>query len=275
MLLQSLIATTSSDGDCAAVASLTAQLAEVTAACDSLMLELVRIADQRMQIQRVQEVHVSSALAMALRKLNASYAKRTGELRDAREQIAQLQGELEEAWKVAEDMAQEMDDLDNFETGFSSPSEPDDDDTHIEESVRLAEVIGVTGKAVAMRATLTQLHTNRLRERETERERERDVPEHAGNGRRAEDALEAGPVEVDDGDERGADHADGDDEVLARAPERVRLQDRDAAVAHGEEAAVLHEHHRHVAGARGGAVSMVGWERGRGEGGRTRCTGRR
>lgn len=174
MLLQSLLAASSGEGDCSAVASLTTQLAEVTAACDALMLEVVRAVDQRAQLQHVQEIHVSSALGMALRKLNASYAKRTGELRDAREHAATLQAELEEAWKVAEDMAQEMDDLDNFETGFSSPSEPDEDDTRIDESVRLAEVIGVTGKAVAMRATLTQLHTTRLKERETERERERE-----------------------------------------------------------------------------------------------------
>lgn len=105
---------------------------------------------------------------MALRKLNASYAKRTGELREAREQVDHLRAELEEAWKVAEDMAQEMDDLDNFQTGFSSESEPeeDEDDTRMDESVRLAEVIGVTGKAVAMKATLTQLVADRAKERE-------------------------------------------------------------------------------------------------------------
>lgn len=165
MLLQSLLTLASGDGDYTALGSLITQLAEVTAACDKLMLELVRVADQRAQIQRIQDVHVSSALAMALRKLNASYAKRTGELREAREQIDTLKAELEEAWKVAEDMAQEMDDLDNFHSGFSSGSEPEDDDTRMDESVRMAEVIGVTGKAIAMKATLTQLVADRAKER--------------------------------------------------------------------------------------------------------------
>jgi hypothetical protein len=171
MLLQSLVALSTGENDSAALASLTTQLAEVTAVCDSLMLELVRIADQRAQIQRTQEVHISSALAMALRKLNASYAKRTTELREAREQTEHLKAELEEAWKVAEDIAQEMDDLDNFHSGFSSDEDeddsgPGDDDTRLDESVRLAEVIGVTGKAVAMKARLTQIHTERNKERE-------------------------------------------------------------------------------------------------------------
>lgn len=166
MLLQSLVALSTGEGDCAAIASLTTQLAEITASCDTLMMDILRAADQYAQIQRIQEVHVSSALAMALRKLNASYAKRTGELREAREQVDHLKAELEEAWKVAEDMAQEMDDLDNFHSGFSSESEPEEDDTRMDESVRLAEVIGVTGKAVAMKATLTQLVADRAKERE-------------------------------------------------------------------------------------------------------------
>ena len=168
MLLQSLVALSAGECDSAALASLTTQLADVTASCDGLMLEVLRAVDQRAQIQRIQEVHISSALAMALRKLNASYAKRTSELRETREQAEHLKAELEEAWKVAEDMAQEMDDLDNFHSGFSSESEPDgsEDLTRMDESVRLAEVIGVTGKAVAMKATLTRLHAERNRERE-------------------------------------------------------------------------------------------------------------
>ena len=157
MLLQSLVALTSGETDCAALASLTTQLAEVSASCDTLMMELLRTCDQRAQIQRVQEVHISSALAMALRKLNASYGKRTDELKAARQDAEHLKAELEEAWKVAQDMAQEMDDLENFHSGFSSESDLGEDDSRIEESVRLAEVIGVTGKAVATKATLTQL----------------------------------------------------------------------------------------------------------------------
>ncbi|EKM50567.1 uncharacterized protein PHACADRAFT_263918 [Phanerochaete carnosa HHB-10118-sp] len=168
MLLQSLVALSSGEQDCAALAGLVTQLAEVTAACDGLMMELLRLTDQRAQIHHVQEVHISSALAMALRKLNASYGKRTEELKGVKQEIEHLKAELEEAWRVAQEMAQEMDDLENFHSGFSSESDMDtgDDDMHIEESVRLAEVIGVTGKAVATKATLTQLVTDRVKERE-------------------------------------------------------------------------------------------------------------
>lgn len=175
MLLQSVLTLSAGDGDYTALTSLTTQLAEITATCDKQMLELLRIADQKAQIQQLQDVHVASALAMALRKLNASYAKRTGELRDAREQIEQLKGEVEEAWKAAQDMAQEMDDLDNFHSGFSS-DEGGEDDPHMDESVRLAEVIGITGTAVAMKATLTQLAEDKAKEREgSEYSRQRKI----------------------------------------------------------------------------------------------------
>lgn len=148
-----------------ALGTLVTQLADVTAACDKYMLQLLSVADHKAQIQHVQEVHVSSALAMALRKLNASYAKRTAEVRQSREQIEQLKGELEEAWKVAEDMAQEMDDLNNFHSGFSSEEEVDDEQ-RVEDSVRLAEVVGITGTAVAMKARLTELQTDTTKARE-------------------------------------------------------------------------------------------------------------
>ncbi|KAL4249931.1 hypothetical protein ABKN59_002062 [Abortiporus biennis] len=159
MLLQSLMALASGDGDSAALVSLTSQLAEITVTCDRLMENMLRISDQRAQIRTLQDVHVASALAMALRKLNGSYAKRTTELREARGQIEQLKQELEEAWHVAEDMAQEMDDLDNFHSGFSSDDDDDDEGDPIlnDESVRLAEVINITGRAVASKATLHNL----------------------------------------------------------------------------------------------------------------------
>ena len=174
-LLQSILALAGGDGDITALGSLVTQLADVTAACDKFMLQLLTVADHKAQIQHIQDVHVSSALAMALRKLNASYAKRTAELRQSREQIEQMRGELEEAWKVAEDMAQEMDDLNNFHSGFSS--DEDVDDEHIvDDSVRLAEVVGITGTGVAMKARLTKLQTDTTRAREeAENSRQRIV----------------------------------------------------------------------------------------------------
>lgn len=169
MLLQSLVALSAGEHDGPALVNLTTQLADITRSCDRLMEEMLRISDQRCQVQRIQDLHDASALAMALRKLNGSYAKRTAELRDARGRVESLQAELEEAWRVAEDMAQEMDDLENFRTGFSEPEE-DEDDSGVggevgddeqyadnDESVRLATVINITGTAVATKATLTNI----------------------------------------------------------------------------------------------------------------------
>ncbi|KAI0664488.1 hypothetical protein C8Q70DRAFT_239195 [Cubamyces menziesii] len=171
MLLQSLAALSQTDGaDGEALYNLTSQLAELTVACDRLMETLVRIADQRAQIQRVQDLHISSALSMALRKLNTSYAKRTAELQEARAHNEELKAELEEAWTMAQDMAQEMDDLDNFDLTFSD-DEMFEDEHHDADaleaeiyndmdrmsavvSVQNAEVVEITGKAVATKATL-------------------------------------------------------------------------------------------------------------------------
>ncbi|KAI0367616.1 hypothetical protein BV20DRAFT_1054721 [Pilatotrama ljubarskyi] len=172
MLLQSLAALSQSQypdgGDGEALYDLTTQLAELTVSCDRLMETLVRISDQRAQIQHVQNLHIASALSMALRKLNTSYAKRTAELQETRARNEELKAELEEAWSMAQDMAQEMDDLDNFDLTFSDEEEDDHDRDALEAeiyndmdrmsavaSVRNAEVIEITGKAVATKAMLT------------------------------------------------------------------------------------------------------------------------
>lgn len=168
-MLQSLVALSAGDGDPVALANLTTQLADVTVSCDRLMENMGRIADQRAQIQKVQDVHVASALAMALRKLNGSYAKRTTELREARAQIDQYRAELEEAWRVAEDIAQEMDDLDNFHSGFSSDEDGGMSPHPHDESIRLAEVMNITGTAVATKATLTNLLTEPSHKQEFDR----------------------------------------------------------------------------------------------------------
>ncbi|PCH44532.1 hypothetical protein WOLCODRAFT_139058 [Wolfiporia cocos MD-104 SS10] len=170
MLLQSINALsysqlTDGSGGGETLANLTAQLAETTAACDRLLETLLSIADQRAQIQRLQDVHVASALAMAVRKMNESYGRRVDELAAAGAQIDELRDELDEAWQIAEEMAQEMDALDNFDLGFGDDdvaSEFDDvsavvGDSRTEHSVQLAEVVGITGKAVAAEARYTSM----------------------------------------------------------------------------------------------------------------------
>lgn len=175
MLLQSLNALSFAPGDPSsqeALSNLTAQLAALAASCDRLMETLLTIVDQRAQIQRLQDAHVASALAISLRKLNGSYGRRVTELKEARGRIAELQAELEEAWGVAEELAQEMDDLDNFgrDFGYEDDEVVEDEasavsregsvvvaDSRTELSVQMAEVVGVTATAVASQASYATL----------------------------------------------------------------------------------------------------------------------
>ncbi|KAG6872906.1 hypothetical protein C0995_005312 [Termitomyces sp. Mi166 len=87
------------------------ELSKTTAECDKIMNELLVITDQLTQISVLTEHHLSSALAVALRKLNKSYSKRTHELLDAQQRISELEGTLEDAWREAERLAQEMDEI--------------------------------------------------------------------------------------------------------------------------------------------------------------------
>jgi hypothetical protein len=149
MLLQALNSSaTATPCDPSIITNLAVQLSETTAQCDRLMEELLRISDQQSQVAKVQDLHWASALAIALRKINKSYERRTHELREAQDKIEMLEAELEEAWKEAEEVAQE---IDNLEAGLS-----DDDEGCEGEDVTIhtAHVVGIAGKAVATATTL-------------------------------------------------------------------------------------------------------------------------
>lgn len=144
MLLQALTSSASAaTQDPDAVCSLASQLSETTAACDRLMEELLRVADQQAQISKVLDLHWASALAIALRKINKSYEKRVGDLRVAQDRVEVLEAELSEAWKEAEDIAQEMDELED--AGWE-----DEEDV----TVHTAHVVGVTARMQATEAKL-------------------------------------------------------------------------------------------------------------------------
>ncbi|KAF7357023.1 hypothetical protein MVEN_01038900 [Mycena venus] len=96
----------------ALVAKLTSQLSQATAECDQLLEDLLQIVDQVGQINHLVDQHWASALAIALRKLNSSYGRRTSELLAARAKISTLEAELNDAWQQAEKLAREMDELD-------------------------------------------------------------------------------------------------------------------------------------------------------------------
>ncbi|KXN84258.1 hypothetical protein AN958_12831 [Leucoagaricus sp. SymC.cos] len=104
------------------ITKLALQLSETTTECDRLLEDLLTISDRTSQINRMLDVHWASALAIALRKLNNSYGRRTSELQQTRERISQLEGELEDAWKEAEKLAREMDE---YEADLVSDEEED------------------------------------------------------------------------------------------------------------------------------------------------------
>jgi hypothetical protein len=149
MLLQALNSSaTATPHDPSIISNLAVQLSETTAQCDRLMEELLRISDQHSQLAKVQDLHWASALAIALRKINKSYERRTHELREAQDKIEMLEAELEEAWKEAEEVAQEIDIL---EAGLSDDDEGCDGE---DVTIHTAHVVGIAGKAVATATTL-------------------------------------------------------------------------------------------------------------------------
>lgn len=90
-------------------ADLAQRLADVSASLDRLATTVCRVSDQLAQIRSLQEVHAASALAVALRKLNASYARRVRENQSLKEKLAAAEDERDEAWRVAEELAVEYD----------------------------------------------------------------------------------------------------------------------------------------------------------------------
>lgn len=85
------------------------ELAETTLAHDQLADELHCIAEQLAQLKSLRDVHHASALAMALRKVNAAFLHQMEEKQKLREQIETLEAERDEGWKQAEDVAIEYD----------------------------------------------------------------------------------------------------------------------------------------------------------------------
>ncbi|KAF4610717.1 hypothetical protein D9613_007126 [Agrocybe pediades] len=147
MLFQALNSTSlgqQKDGEdgVSVVSRLASQLADTIAECDQKLEEVLQITDQVAQINKLIDVHWSSALAIALRKLNGSFARRNADLATAKERITQLEAELAEAWKEAERMARELDD---YEAAIAA----DDDDAVIE----TAEIVSVPKPTHTRRAS--------------------------------------------------------------------------------------------------------------------------
>ncbi|KIO11401.1 hypothetical protein M404DRAFT_843592 [Pisolithus tinctorius Marx 270] len=88
-----------------------AELAEVTLAQDQLADELHTVAEQLAQLEGLRDDHHSSALAMALRKVNTIFLRQAAEMQKLHEQLESLEAERDEGWKQAHDIAVECDRL--------------------------------------------------------------------------------------------------------------------------------------------------------------------
>lgn len=86
-------------------------LQDVSHTLDQVSEDLYFARDQAAQLVALEVTHAGSALAMALRKLNASYLKRSAQVQALQEQINALEAEREEAWSEAQRVAQDLDDL--------------------------------------------------------------------------------------------------------------------------------------------------------------------
>ncbi|KAF5384185.1 hypothetical protein D9615_003240 [Tricholomella constricta] len=98
------------DGPALAI-RLVEELKELSGAMDKLTEELHSVDGQLAQLAQLCQAHSTSALAMALRKLNASFLKQFAEAQALRQQVETLEAERDEAWKQAEDVAHDYEDL--------------------------------------------------------------------------------------------------------------------------------------------------------------------
>lgn len=97
--------------DSMTAARIVEELSELSMTLDQLTDELHAIVEQLGQLKSLRDVHSASSLAMALRKVNTTFLKQVAEAQKLREQIDSMEAERDEAWKQAEDVAQDFDNL--------------------------------------------------------------------------------------------------------------------------------------------------------------------
>ncbi|KZT65181.1 hypothetical protein DAEQUDRAFT_731694 [Daedalea quercina L-15889] len=113
MLLGTLssMADGSEPSDFSSATRISEELSEVTDSLDQITEELYDVTTQLGQLGHLRDVHSSSALIMALHKLNRSLKKHLTEGQKMREQLEALEAERDEAWRQAQEVAQDFDDL--------------------------------------------------------------------------------------------------------------------------------------------------------------------
>jgi hypothetical protein len=146
-----LLHTLAGDGepaDPADVRRAAAELADLNGTLDTLAEEMYFTADQARQLHSIRDTHSYSALAMALRKLNGSFLKQAGDVQELKRGVAALELERDDAWRQAQELAQELDDA-NARLARSA-----------NEALRHAS--GMTGLDAASRAPNSKLNSDRI-----------------------------------------------------------------------------------------------------------------
>src|SRR5271154_3028378 len=99
-------------------------LVDVSSTLDSVTEDLHSTQVQLHQLQSMRDVHSASALAMALRKMNSSFLKQVTEIQTLRQKAEALEAERDEAWKHAEAVALDFDQLNDRLAGAGIATPP-------------------------------------------------------------------------------------------------------------------------------------------------------
>lgn len=137
------------------------ELAEVTANLDRTAEELYHARDQAAQLSRMLAVHSGSALAMALRKLHASYLRRVAEIKNLQEQVFALEAERDEAWTQAQEVARDLDDLNEVLRTRNSTPRTSNRSSRVRAS-RLSSVRASKAGLRSLRASMSTSHLSYL-----------------------------------------------------------------------------------------------------------------
>ena len=97
------------------------ELHETALNLDRIAEEMYHARDQAAQLSRMLAVHSGSALAMALRNLHSNYVMRTADVQSLKDHVSVLEVECDEAWAQAQQVAQDLDDLNSTLQTDSSP----------------------------------------------------------------------------------------------------------------------------------------------------------
>ncbi|KAI5891408.1 uncharacterized protein SCHCODRAFT_02506543 [Schizophyllum commune H4-8] len=87
------------------------ELRNVSARLDKLCEDLHTTGERIAELRSLLAAHQSSALSVALRKLNSSFQRRCAELNREREHARELEAERDEAWQHASAVAKELDEM--------------------------------------------------------------------------------------------------------------------------------------------------------------------